>query len=93
MDYPGKGMTFPIEAQQVDKNLLFDIHTVTNRYKKDAIGLLVSRNEVFNLSLYRTCSSSFFNTALSTLHSKGLITLTPFTLALTQAGFDHLYDN
>ena len=88
----GDGMSYTQpETQQVDQNLLFSILTVINRYKKDAVGLIVSRNEVFESSLYCTVTRSFFNRALSDLKDKGLITLTPFTVSLTPSGFNHIY--
>lgn len=77
--------------QQVDQNLLFSVITVADRYGKNAVDLLVSRNEVFENSLYRTGTRNFFNRALSGLNDKGLVTLTPFAVALTQAGFNHVY--
>ena len=86
------GMTYlKPKTQQVDLNLLFIIHTVINRYKKDAIGLLVPRNEVFEKSLYHRGTISYFNRALSGLKDKKLVILTPFTLALTQAGLKRIY--
>ena len=91
-DFPGNGMTFPeSDARRVDLNLLFSVLTVISRYRKDAVGLPVSRNEVFESSLYRTGTRTFFNRALSALHREGLITLTPFAVSLTPSGFSSVY--
>ncbi|WPD22864.1 MAG: hypothetical protein SD837_22105 [Candidatus Electrothrix scaldis] len=104
--FPGNGMTHHaltkkyskdipydrVEKKLVNRNLLFDIAAVTNRYSKDAIGLLVSRMEVFESSLYCCGTKKFFNDALVALKEEGFITLTPFTVALTPSGFDCIHD-
>lgn len=89
---PSKGMTYPeAVTPEIDLNLLLNIATVTDRYSKDAIGLLVSVSEVFEISAYRTGAKNYFNHALRALQDEGFITRTPFTLALTPAGFNYIH--
>lgn len=91
-DYPGNGMTYQqFETVQVDRNLLFNIVEVTNRYSKDAIGLRVSLSEFFEISMYCFGTKNFFNHAVSALEDEGFITRTAFTVTLTPAGFDYIY--
>lgn len=91
-EFPSEGMTYPHTATpRIDRSLLFNIVTVTNRYRKDAIGLVVSISEVFEISAYRSGMSNLFNHALSALQDEGFITRTPFTVALTPAGFDYIH--
>jgi hypothetical protein len=91
-DFPGNGMTYQqFKRVEVDRNLLFNIVEVTNRYSKDAVGLCVPLSEVFSISMYRFGTNKFFNQALELLQDQGFITRTAFTVTLTPAGFDYIY--
>ena len=80
------------ENKMTQDDLLFTIVQVTNSQEEDAINLEVLRSDVFSESMFIPQLKNVFNSILRDLRDKGFITLTKTHIALTQEGFNEVWD-